>query len=407
MKRVIICLIILLFGLSSAHAEEMQSFTICTDSSDISARLISAFSEENPDLRIHTVDTETITREMVIKTRIASNEPVDVAIYWGTRLNSFSDIGMCKDLTPYIDPEWLQVIDQDMLIRGSDGKIYGIPYNAIYHVMFYNLDMMRAYGFSEPETWSELTDIFAQLKKDGIYGFCTNSVSMQDSMYGLTYPQLEAIGEGHSLAFANGEYSVIGTPEGQAIQSVIELVQDWYQAGYWYADNNIVTSAQSANAAFAQEKCMFVFNSCDELDIHLQMCDFEVGVMLKPVQSKGMLNFENLETKVLFIPNNASDEQTELALRFLRFATSQKGQQIVADASAVPACPYDIKGSDLLMKITSFKQNAIANINPCRYNPAMQNFLKQEIFTSPCLGIRSVQEMLNEIERIFMMGKQQ
>ena len=91
---------------------------------------------------------------------------------------------------------------------------------------------------------------------------------------------------------------------------------------------------------------------------------------------------------MFFIPDNVSEDQTELALRFLRFATSRAGQQIVADVEAVPTCNYELTTSEILKKIIDLKQSCVMYINPCRYSSSMQDFIKQEIFTTTCLDIR-------------------
>ena len=39
----------------------------------------------------------------------------------------------------------------------------------------YNKEMLDQYGFDVPETWEDMTEIFARLKEDDIFGFATNS----------------------------------------------------------------------------------------------------------------------------------------------------------------------------------------------------------------------------------------
>ena len=92
---------------------------------------------------------------------------------------------------------------------GKNGEIYAIPLTTVYHTTFYNKEMLDQYGFDVPETWEDMTEIFARLKEDDIFGFATNSASMQDCLYGITYAELEAkVGEGTAYGVANGDVSV-------------------------------------------------------------------------------------------------------------------------------------------------------------------------------------------------------
>ena len=44
--------------------------------------------------------------------------------------------------------------------------------------------------------------------------------------------------------------------------------------------------------------------------------------------------------------------------------------------------------------------NLIAGINPTRTSSEMQTFIKQQIFAAPCSGTMSIDDTLNEMERI-------
>ena len=87
---------------------------------------------------------------------------------------------------------------------GENGEVWAIPIKTVYHTTYYNKEIFDQYGFEEPETWEELTAIFAKLKEDDIFGFVTNSASMQDCLYGMTYGELDAIvGEGTAYGVAD------------------------------------------------------------------------------------------------------------------------------------------------------------------------------------------------------------
>lgn len=400
---------------STAGSGETKTITFGVGAGDLTNELVAGFEKANPDIKVEVVTNETATREQVIKTGIAAGDPVDLAQYWGTRLNTFSDIGMCTDLKSYLDADdgaWRKDITEAVLktSTGKNGEVWGIPISATYHVVFYNKTMMDKYGFKEPETWDEMTKIFETLKKDNIFGFTTNSVSMQDCMYGLTYSLLEEIKPGTAWSAANGDVSFVDTPESDAIKEVIEVVKGWYNKGYWYpGEGGINTSPDDSNAGFAQGRCMFIFNYSGALGIHEASCDFDIGVMLKPVKKAGMKSYENMETDVYFIPSNAPKKNIDSSIKFIKYMTSQEGQQIVADTRTVPATTLNLNISEGLKELVGYSAtgNIIAGLNPCRMGSKMQSFIKQEVFSGPCSNTRSIDDTLKEMENLRLVIKSQ
>lgn len=371
------------------------------------------FNELYPDIAVEWVTCDTNTREQILKTAISAGDPPTVGFYWGTRLNAFYDIGMCLDLKDKFNQGFFDNVNEAMMepCLGSNDEVYGIPFSTVYHTVFYNKDMLDKYGFSVPETWADMTEIFAQLKKDDIFGFATNSASMQDCLYGISYAELEAkVGPGTSYGIASGEVSVApGSPAGEVIREVIEQVKAWYDAGYWYpGEGGINTPADDANAAFSQGRCMFIFNFSGAFATHEASCDFEIGSFLKPTSKAGMTSYENIEPSVYFIPANVSEAQINTGAEFFKVVLSQAGQQAVVDSNNIPAITsYNYASiSPILSQIMSAldTDSLIAGLNPTRTSSEMQTFIKQQIFAAPCSGTMTIDETLNEMERIRLLA---
>jgi ABC-type glycerol-3-phosphate transport system substrate-binding protein len=372
------------------------------------------YEKAQPGSVVEWVTTDTNTREQVLKTAIASGDPPAVGYYWGTRLNSFYKNGMCLDIKSYFDQAFIDKIDKSMLqpCLGKNGEIFGLPFSTVYHTTFYNKDMMDKYGFKIPETWDDMTTIFKRLKQDGIFGFATNSASMQDCLYGITYGELETkVGAGTSWGVANGDVSVApGSPAGEVIRSCIQQVKAWYDAGYWYpGKSGINTTADDANAAFAQGKVIFIFNFSGALSTHQNASKFKIGAFMKPTSKAGMKSYDNIEPSVYFIPSNASKDQIYGGVEFMKAALSQEAQQTVVGNNQIPSVlniNY-INVSDTLKGIMEklSSGNTIAGINPTRTSSEMQTFIKTQIFAAPLGGTMTVDQTLNEMERLRLAAK--
>ena len=367
-----------------------------------------------PGRTVEWITTDTNTREQVLKTAIAAGDPPAIGYYWGTRVNSFYNIGMNLDLRPYLDKALLDKINKSMLepCIGKNGEVFAIPFSTVYHTTFYNKDMMNKYGFKIPETWDDMTAIFKRLKQDDIYGFATNSASMQDCLYGITYAELEAkVGPGTSRGVANGDVSVApGSPAGEVIRTCIEQVKAWYDAGYWYPGKSAInTTADDANAAFAKEQCIFIFNFSGALPVHQKSCKFEVGAFMKPVSKAGMKSYENIEPSVYFIPSNASKAQIAAAVDFFKIALSQEAQQDIVSNNNIPSVTsYNYSNISETLKGIMGKLadgNTIAGINPTRTSSEMQTFIKTQIFAAPLGGTKTIDQTLDEMERLRLAAR--
>jgi ABC-type glycerol-3-phosphate transport system substrate-binding protein len=257
-----------------------------------------------------------------------------------------------------------------------------------------------------------MTAIFARLKRDGLFGFSTNSASMQDCLYGITYAELESkVGPGTSWGIANGDISVApGSPAGEVIRTCIEQVKAWYDAGYWYPGEGAVnTTPDDANAGFAQGKCIFIFNFSGSLDTLRNLSNFEIGTFMKPTSKAGMKSYENIEPDIYFIPSNASKEQITAAIEFLKICLSEEVQQAQVASLFIPAIlSFTYTNVDPTFQSVMDKLaggTILAGINPTRTSSEMQTFIKTQIFAAPLSGIMTIDQTLNEMERIRLAAR--
>lgn len=395
-----------------AANKEMAKLTISGVVGQPTADMIAhtdKFKELYPDVEVEFITCDATTREGILKTPISAGDPPTVGFYWATRLNAFSDIGMCMDLNSLYDADFFAKISPAMqdTVKGANGENWGMTFTAVYHTTFYNKPLFEQYGFEVPQTWDDFTNIFARLKEDGIFGFATNSAAMQDCLYTMAFAELEKVGPGTAKAVADGTVSVLpGTPAGEAIRGVIEQVKEWYDAGYWYpGDGGINCTADDANAAFAQGRCMFIFNFSGAFATHEASCDFEVGTFLKPTSAAGMDKYEHIEPSVYFIPANASQAQINTAKAFFDIVISQEGQQAVIASNNLPVVDsyqYENISPVLQQMIDTLgvATNHFGPFNPTRTSSECQTFIKTQIFAAPCAGTMTIDEVLTEYERV-------
>jgi len=106
--------------------------------------------------------------QQVIRSSLATDSTTDLIKWWsGYRLQELAQAGGLADISDV----WEQAAAQGWVnpdTRGSysyDGKVYGLPIQKAYWVMYYNKHVFEANGLSVPTTWEEF-DHAAQVIKD-------------------------------------------------------------------------------------------------------------------------------------------------------------------------------------------------------------------------------------------------
>ena len=107
---------------------------------------------------------------------------------------------------------------------------------------------------------------------------------------------------------------------------------------------------------------------------------------------------------MFFIPSNASEEQINTGLAFLEIILGHEIQQTIVDSGQTPSMTsYTFENVDPLLEEVMAELDSgrlQAGVNPCRTSSEMQNFIKQQIFAAPCSGTMTIDQTLEEMERI-------
>lgn len=166
-------------GQNSAGSETTAEGDVTTirfygSDADYNRNIIAGFEAENPDIKVEIVPVDFDNAEQVIKTGIASGDPVDVSFFWGSQISAFVDDGMALDLTAYLtenDNEWLNTFVPAYIDSGKVGdSYYAVAYQPVIETIFYNKDLFAQYNVEEPKTWDELVEACKIFAENGVYG---------------------------------------------------------------------------------------------------------------------------------------------------------------------------------------------------------------------------------------------
>ena len=158
---------------SAGAAQEVKIIKFYGSDAQYNKNIIAKFEAENPDVKVQIVPIDFDNAEQIIKTGIASGNPVDVSFFWGSQISAFVSSGMALDLTPYLtanNGEWMNTFVPKYIDAGKiDGKYYAVSYQPVIETLFVNETIFAENNLQVPTTWDELLVVAEKLKQKGIY----------------------------------------------------------------------------------------------------------------------------------------------------------------------------------------------------------------------------------------------
>jgi len=132
--------------------------------------VIDSYVKENPNVKI---DVETLAEEPFknkLKAYMSSNEPIDITmVHGGAELNTLVQAGYVKELDPkQYEGEQYNFLPGVYKSFTFDGKLYGLPRNSDYEVIYYNKKLFEDNGVKVPTTFAELLDAAKAFRDKGI-----------------------------------------------------------------------------------------------------------------------------------------------------------------------------------------------------------------------------------------------
>lgn len=407
MKRKVISLsiVLLLFscfvfaGGSNESDSGVTTIRFYGSDADYNRNIISMFEAENPDIHVEIVPVDFDNAEQIIKTGIASNNPVDVSFFWGAQISSFVTEGMAYDLTPYLTADnnaWLDTFVPAYIDAGKiNGKYYAVSYQPVIETIFINKDLFEEYGVKIPETVEELFEACEQFSEHNIYGIgCWTGQNHQ--LLPWTY-QIYAK-NGVLEEATSGELSLVTTP---GLKECLEIIKDFYDKGYWYPGEGALTATkEQVQAAFYQGRIAMLFDAASNAGTYEENADFEIDVIKTPLVEEGYPYTVNVVTNALFIPSNAKNK--EEAVRFIQFYTSDAAIEEIIKSGRLPSTKsmQDAFDDPVLINLMTSTEDAIGYQHLQNLSSEMASYFQNDIVSSVCSGIMTIDQAVARAEEL-------
>ena len=393
---------------SSTTAEASDDVTTIRfygSDSEYNQNIVAGFEAENPDIKVEIVPVDFDNAEQVIKTGIASGDPVDVSFFWGTQISTFAKDGMALDLTPSLEEnngEWKNSFIQTYLDGGMyDGKYYAISYQPVIETIFYNKDLFKQYNIEIPTTWDEYMQACETFKENGIYGI-GNWSGQNHQLLEFAYQYMANDGTLEDATAGNIDFTTC-----TGLKTCLENWKVAYDNGYWYPGEGALTSTKDqTQAAFYQGKIATLFDAGSNAGAYASDCDFEVGVMKFPLVQEGGKYGVNVVTNALFVPSNA--KHPEEAVRFMKYYTSDAGMEEIIKSGRLPSTvSMQDKIETPIMKdllATTTGDNTVGYTHLQNISSEINSYVQNDMVGAVCSGT-PVDEVLQQLEDLRQAAK--
>jgi len=187
-----------------------------------------------------------------IKTDFASGNSPDVFGLWpGSDIRALIRAEKVADLTGLMNenPEWQNSFKSSMWIYTTyEEKIYGIPFETIFEVLFINKNLFEQYNVPVPETYDDLKHAVSIFRGNGIIPIAYNSLAEGTYLYQNILSSLagKEIIENPSL-----------DEEGEYFKKAMECMRELYKMGAFPEECFTMTNHER-NQLFQQKKAAMI-----------------------------------------------------------------------------------------------------------------------------------------------------
>lgn len=377
---------------SGSALAEQRTLVFNTDTSDPAPKaafeeLITMFEAENPDVKVKVNLFDHEGYKTAIRNFLTADAPDLANWYAGNRMAPFVKAGQFLDVSDVWEQNGLsQKLAASKASMTIDGKQWGVPYTYYQWGIYYNKDVYKKVGVSEPKTWDEFIANCAKFKAAGVDCVTTGSKALWPIAGIFDYLSLRTNGYEFHMDLTAGKIAWTDDRVKAVFAEWAKLVEPGYVTA-----NHTAIDWQDAAALMVQGKAANYVMGNFAVAIFKDggMTNDNLGFMVFPEITPGLPRAEEAPTDTIHIPAGAKN--VEDAKKFLAFVAradvqtalnKRLGQLPVNNESTVDASdPYLSLGFETVSTATALAQFFDRDAPAEMAKAAMEGF--QEFMVKP------------------------
>ncbi|OHD54329.1 MAG: hypothetical protein A2096_02110 [Spirochaetes bacterium GWF1_41_5] len=320
-------------------------------------RIIKKFEKIHPNVRVTLKNYNKIDQ---LLTHLAAGNAPDIIWMHPFWMPKYVESGVALDLSPYLEASFVNTFYKVCVDAYTyNNKIYGLPIQANFPVLYYNKDLLEKTSLPCPNLETDINTLVNFTKKITIY----DKKNPNNSIIGFyNFTPLHAFNIGGFKLFSkDGDKLYI---QNSKFRELLKLAYDINQT--YKLTSSALSMDQNVNAIgggdsenFLMGKTAFIIDS-PYIVRTLKKARFTWGLTLLPKDTKGKRQSTQVETICNFV--NANSKQKEAAVKFLKFYTSSKG--LIEQAKVPNGIPplTELLKNDLIPKYYGKKETDLFNL---------------------------------------------
>ena len=307
---------------STAFAGEL---VINSDQSDPAPKkameeLIAGFEAANPDIKVKWNNFDHEGYKSAIRNFLTADPPDVAAWYAGNRMEPFVKAGLFEDVT---DVWTANGLDEQLKSAAAsmtiDGKKWGVPYTYYQWGIYYNKDVYKKVGVSEPKNWDEFVAACEKFNAAGIDCLTTGTKALWPGAGIFDYINMRTNGYEFHMDLTAGK--VAWTDD-----KVKATFANWAKIQPYITKNHAAIDWQDAAALLVQGKAAnyVMGNFAVATFKEGGMTNDNLGFMVFPEITPGVPRAEEAPTDTFHIPSGAKNKED--AKKFLAYLASPEAQ---------------------------------------------------------------------------------
>ncbi|MEZ5871941.1 MAG: extracellular solute-binding protein [Nitratireductor sp.] len=280
--------------------------------------LIADFEAANPDVDVQLNNFDHEGYKTAIRNFLTADSPDLANWYAGNRMAPFVKAGQFLDVTDVWEANNLN--DELASSVGSmtiDGKKWGVPYTYYQWGIYYNKDVYKAAGVSEPKNWDEFIANCAKFKAAGVDCLTTGTKALWPGAGIFDYMNLRTNGYEFHMDLTAGKVAWTDDRVKKTFAEWAKLVTPGYVTA-----NHAAIDWQDAAALLVQGKAANYVMGNFAVAVFKEggMTNDTLGFLVFPEVTAGVPRAEEAPTDTIHIPAGAKN--VEDAKKFLAFVAS-------------------------------------------------------------------------------------
>ena len=311
--------------IASGALAQQRDLVINTDTSDPAPKaafeaLIKDFEAANPDIKVKWNLFDHEGYKTAIRNFLTADAPDVANWYAGNRMAPFVKAGQFEDVT---DVWTANGLDEQLKSAAAsmtiDGKKWGVPYTYYQWGIYYNKDVYKAAGVSEPKNWAEFVANCEKFKAGGIDCLTTGTKALWPGAGIFDYINMRTNGYEFHMDLTAGKVAWTDA-------KVKATFAEWAKIQPYITANHAAIDWQDAAALLVQGKAANYVMGNFAVDTFKKggMTNDNLGFLIFPEITAGIPRAEEAPTDTMHIPSGAKNKDD--AKKFLAFLASAEQQ---------------------------------------------------------------------------------